>query len=143
MENEEVSLDSLKELDLMFEEIGGNDKLEENAGGFQDLEDGEYEAEIIDAVLKNSKKGFPMIDLTIGVEGGRQTHKYLMLASDTEDKTSRFMSATVTDIQKFGIIEPTISKYVSRINELVGRQFILTVETSKSGYVNKHITDVK
>ena len=143
MENEEVSMDSLKELDAMFEEIGGNDKLEENAGGYQDLEDGVYSAEIISAELKNSKKGFPMIDLTIGTDIGKQSHKYLMLASDTQEKTSRFMSAAVTDIQKFGIVEPTITKYVARLNELVGKQFTLEISTSKSGFVNKHITDVK
>lgn len=138
-ENNEVSLDALKELDTMFEEIGGNDKLEENAGGFQDIEDGVYAAEIVAAELRNSKKGFPMVDLTIGVEGGKQTHKYLMLAGDTAEKTSRSMSATITDIQKFGIVEPTITKYMERLQELVGRQFTLRVETAKSGYVNKHI----
>ena len=143
MEENEVSLDTLKELDTMFEEIGGNDKLEENAGGFQDIEDGVYEAEIASAELRNSKKGFPMVDLTIGVEGGKQTHKYLMLAGDTSDKTSKQMSTTITEIQKFGIVEPTISKYMERLQELVGRQFTLRVETSKSGFVNKHIDDVK
>ena len=143
MEENEVSLDTLKELDTMFEEIGGNDKLEENAGGFQDIEDGVYEAEIASAELRNSKKGFPMVDLTIGVEGGKQTHKYLMLAGDTSDKTSKQMSTTITEIQKFGIVEPTITKYMERLQELVGRQFTLRVETSKSGFVNKHIDDVK
>lgn len=143
MEENEVSLDTLKELDTMFEEIGGNDKLEENAGGFQDIEDGVYEAEIASAELRNSKKGFPMVDLTIGIEGGKQTHKYLMLAGDTSDKTSKQMSTTITEIQKFGIVEPTITKYMERLQELVGRQFTLRVETSKSGFVNKHIDDVK
>ena len=34
----------LNELDAMFADIGGNDKLDENSNSFDNLEDGVYEA---------------------------------------------------------------------------------------------------
>lgn len=128
----------LKELDAMFNDIGGNEKLEENANNFANVEDGVYEAEVINAEYTKSKKDMPMIKIEYGLETGSHFWQYLMLASKDEKSTSQQMSRTVTILRKFGLDSDTITGYVSQLDKLEGRKCKLTLET-KNDYQNAHV----
>ena len=64
-------LKDLQELDSIFQDIGGNEKLEENVGGdFPDIPDGEYSAEVIAAEFTHSKQtNVPMIKVEFAEVG--------------------------------------------------------------------------
>lgn len=128
----------LNELDAMFADIGGNDKLDENANNFDTIEDGEYEAEVINAEYTKSKKDMPMIKIEYGLESGRHHWQYLMLAGKDEKSTSQQMSRTVTVLRKFGLDSNTITGYISQLDKLVGRAVTLTI-TTKNDFQNTHV----
>lgn len=128
----------LNELDAMFADIGGNDKLEENANNFDNIEDGEYEAEIISAEYTKSKKDMPMIKIEYGLENGRHHWQYLMLAGKDEKATSQQMSRTITVLRKFGLDSNTITGYVSQLDKLEGRAVTLTI-TTNNNFQNTHV----
>lgn len=128
----------LNELDAMFADIGGNEKLDENANSFDNIEDGEYEAEVINAEYTKSKKDMPMIKVEYGLESGRHHWQYLMLAGKDEKATSQQMSRTVTVLRKFGLDSKTITGYVSQLDKMVGQRVMLTI-TTKNDYQNTHV----
>jgi len=134
-------MDDLKELDAIFNDIGGNEKLEENAGGFDEIQDGTYNAEIINAEFTHSKDDVPMIKVEFGLEGvNGHVWDYLMLGHKEKDykKTSQAISRTVTKLRQLGLEANDISGYVAQLDKIVGKGLQLTLETSKSGYQNKH-----
>lgn len=128
----------LNELDAMFADIGGNEKLEENSNSFDNIEDGEYEAEVINAEYTKSKKDMPMIKVEYGLENGRHHWQYLMLAGKDEKSTSQQMSRTVTVLRKFGLDSKTITGYVSQLDKMIGRKVMLTI-TTKNDFQNTHV----
>ena len=139
-------MDDLKELDAIFSDIGGNEKLEENAGGFDEIGDGVYNAEIIKAEFTHSKDDVPMIKIEFGLEGvNGHVWDYLMLGHKEKDykKTSAAISRSVTKLRELGLDANDISGYVAQLDKLEGVGLTLTLETSKSGFQNKHYSDVK
>lgn len=139
-------MDDLKELDAIFNDIGGNEKLEENAGGFDEIGDGTYSAEIIKAEWTKSKDDVPMIKVEFGLEGvNGHVWDYLMFGNKDGDykKTSSAISRSVTKLRQLGLEADNISGYVSQLDKLVGKGLTLKLETSKSGFQNKHYEDVK
>lgn len=139
-------MDDLKELDAIFNDIGGNDKLEENAGGFDEIGDGEYNAEIIKAEWTKSKDDVPMIKVEFGLEGvNGHVWDYLMFGHKEKDykKTSAAISRSVTKLRQLGLDANDISGYVAQLDTLVGKGLTLVLETSKSGFQNKSYRDVK
>lgn len=139
-------MDDLKELDAIFSDIGGNEKLEENAGGFDEIKDGEYNAEIIKAEWTKSKDDVPMIKVEFGLEGvNGHVWDYLMFGNKDGDykKTSSAISRSVTKLRQLGLEADNISGYVAQLDQLVGKGLTLKLETSKSGFQNKHYEDVK
>ena len=141
-------LKDLQELDSIFQDIGGNEKLEENVGGdFPDIPDGEYSAEIIAAEFTHSKQtNVPMIKIEFGLEGQTgHVWDYLMLANKDGDlaKTKQAIARSVTKLRELGLDANDISGYVSQLDKLEGVGLTLTLETSKSGFQNKHYSDVK
>lgn len=137
--------DDLKELDLMFAEIGGNEKLEENTNDFASVEDGIYIAEVAKAEFTTSKAGLPMIKLEFALETKAHCWKYLMLAAkpgpDQADNTRRQMSRSVTDLRKFGLEAETISGYIEQLDKIIGVECQLKLET-KNDFQNIHILEV-
>lgn len=125
-------MDDLKELDAMFAEIGGNEKAEEMANSFQGLEDGTYEAEVIEATYGNSQNsGLPMITIVYGISEDTKHRQYLSLANKDGDekKTKAAISRAVTTLRKFGLDSDTITGYVSQLDKLVGRAVTLELST--------------
>ena len=101
-------LKDLQELDSIFQDIGGNEKLEENVGGdFPDIPDGEYSAEIIGAEFTHSKQtNVPMIKIEFGLEGQTgHVWDYLMLANKDGDlaKTKQAIARSVTKLRELGL----------------------------------------
>lgn len=137
--------DDLKELDAMFAEIGGNEKLEENANDFATVEDGTYEAEVVKAEFATSKSNLPMIKLEFALETKAHCWKYLMLAAkpgpDQAENTRRQMSRSITDLRKFGLEADSVSGYVSQLDKLTGVGCTLRLET-KGEFQNVHIEEV-
>lgn len=130
----------LNELDKMFNEIGGNEGAEEMANSFQNLPDGEYEAEVVNAEYKKSKADVPMIVIEYGIEGGKKHYQYLMLADKNQDetKTKSAISRTVTNLKKFGLNEETITGYVSQLDKIIGTSVVLTLNT-RNGFQNTSV----
>ena len=133
--------EDLNELDAMFAEIGGNEKLEENAGGFSEVKDGTYEAEVVSAEYTKSKKDMPMIKIEYALETKQHCWQYLMLAAKDEENTRRQMSRAVTNLRKFGLDADTISGYISQLDKLAGMGCKLTLST-KNEFQNISIDEV-
>lgn len=134
--------EDLRELDAMFSDIGGNEKLEENANSFANIEDGTYEAEVVKAEYAKSKKDMPMIKIEYALETQQHAWQYLMLAAKDEEQTRRQMSRTITNLRKFGLDADSVSGYINQLDKLEGRGCTLTFET-KNDFQNIHIDEVK
>ena len=138
--------EDLNELDALFSEIGGNEKLEENASGFDEIEDGEYAAEIISAEWTKSKADIPMVKIEFGI-AGKNGHvwDYLMFGHKDNDrqKVSQAVSRSVTKLRELGLEGETITDYVQQLDKLEGVRLTLVLDTSKSGFQNKHYENVQ
>ena len=144
---EQDDLNDLKELDAIFQEIGGNEKLEENSNtGFDDILDGEYSAQVLSAEFTRSKQSdTPMIKIEFGLEGQTgHVWDYLMLADKNGDykKTSSAMSRAVTKLRELGLDAKDLPGYIEQLPKLTGVTLTLVLETSKSGFQNKHYENV-
>ena len=147
MEMEQDDLEDLNELDAIFQDIGGNEKLEENSNtGFEDILDGEYSAEVIAAEFTRSKQNnTPMIKIEFGLEGQTgHIWDYLMLADKNGDykKTSSAIARSVTKLRELGLDAKDLKGYVEQLPKLTGVTLTLKLETSKSGFQNKHYENV-
>lgn len=132
--------EDLKELDAMFEEMGGNDKVEENANSFGNIPDGEYNAEILAAEWTKSKDEVPMVKIEFGLEGvSGHVWDYLMFGDKNGDatKASQAVSRSVTKLRQLGLDAETVSGYVAALDQLEGVGLTLELSTSKSGFQNK------
>ena len=138
--------EDLKELDLMFAEIGGNDKLEENSSNSDEISDGEYEAEICKAEWTKSKADVPMVKIEFGLAGvNGHVWDYLMFGDKNKDyqKSSAAISRSVTKLRELGLEGETITDYVTQLFKLEGKRLTLVIETSKSGFQNKSYRNVQ
>ena len=128
MDNED-----LKELDAIFKDMGGVDKVEELANSFENLADGEYIGEIEKFETKNSKSsGKPMAVLTIAVEDGKKEFKYLMLAGNDLKSTQTAVARAVSQLKKLGVNGEKLSDFLSDAEKLVGTRVRLSVKTTVS-----------
>ena len=144
---DQEDLKDLQELDSIFQDIGGNEKLEENVGGdFPDIPDGDYSAEVISAEFGRSKQSnMPMIKIEFGLEGQTgHVWDYLMLANKDGDlaKTKQAIARSVTKLRELGLDATDIPGYVEQLPKLEGTTLTLSLDTSKSGFQNKHYSDV-
>lgn len=131
----------LNELDAMFAEIGGNEGAEEMANSFQNLPDGVYEAEVINAEGATSQNsGMPMIVIEYGLENGKTHRQYLSLANKNGDveKTKSAISRAVTNLRKFGLDSDSIKGYISQLDKMIGKRVTLTL-TTKGEYQNTSV----
>lgn len=128
-----VDSEDLKELDEIFKEMGGVDKLEEFTNTFTQLPDGEYLGEIESFETKNSKKsGKPMGVLTVAVEDGKKEFKYLMLAGEDLKSTQAAVARTVTQLKKLGVEGTQLSDFLDGAEKLVGTKVKLSIKTTVS-----------
>ena len=128
MDNED-----LKELDAIFKDMGGVDKVEELANSFENLPDGEYIGEIEKFETKNSKSsGKPMAVLTIAIEDGKKEFKYLMLAGNDLKSTQTAVARAVSQLKKLGVNGEKLSDFLSDAEKLVGTRVRLSIKTTVS-----------
>lgn len=129
-------MDELNDLDEIFNDIEKNEGVEEAAGGaFKEIEDGEYEAEIIGAEFGNSKKtNARMVTIEYGLEDSRHKWQYLMLDGKDDEQTRRNIATFVTTMKKFGLEGKDIKEYVNQLESLEGRRCTLTLSTGKTGF---------
>lgn len=126
MDNED-----LKELNAIFKDMGGVDKIEDYTSNFDRLPDGDYLGEIEKVSTKNSKKtGRPMMEIIIAVEGGKKEYHYLMLAGKDLKATQTAIARTVTQLKKLGVEGSDVGDFVSGAEALVGTKVNMKVETN-------------
>ena len=135
-------MDDLKELDAIFEEIGGNEKAEKVASGFENAPDCIYDAQVKSAEYKTSKSGKPMVQISYGLENGQNHNQFIMLGGNDEAQTRRNVATFVTIVRKFGLDEEVPSAYIAKLNKLVGREVTLELIT-KNDYQRTSIIEVK
>lgn len=126
MDNED-----LKELNAIFKDMGGVDKVDDYTSNFESLPDGEYLGEIEKVSAKNSKKtGRPMLEIVVAVEEGRKEYVYLMLAGDDLKKTQTAVARAVTQLKKLGVEGIELSDFIEGAIRLTGTRVNLKIETN-------------
>ena len=128
MDNED-----LKELDAIFKDMGGVEKLEDYTNNFENLPDGVYIGEIEKFETKNSKtSGKPMAVITIAVEEGKKEFKYLMLAGEDLTSTRTAVARAVSQLKKLGVDGTELRDFLGNAEKLVGTRVRLTIKTTVS-----------
>ena len=141
MDNED-----LKELNAIFKDMGGVDKVEEYANSYENLPDGEYIGEIEKFETKNSKaSGKPMAVLTIAVEDGKKEFKYLMIAGNDLKSTQTAVARAVSQLKKLGVDGVELGDFLTNAEKLVGTRVRLNIKTTVSKASGKEFrnTDVE
>ena len=135
MDNED-----LKELDAIFKDMGGVEKVEDYTNNFESLPDGNYLGEIEKVSTKNSKKtGRPMMEIIVAVEDGKKEYVYLMLAGEDLKKTQTAVARAVTLLKKLGVEGTDLSDFINGAESLVGTRVNLEIKTN-NGFTNKDLT---
>jgi hypothetical protein len=135
MDNED-----LKELNAIFKDMGGVDKVEDYTSTFEELEDGTYLGEIEKVSTKNSKKtGRPMIEIIVAIDEKRKEYCYLMLAGENLKKTQTAVARAVTQLKKLGVTGTDLEDFINGAIELTGTRVNLKIETN-NGFKNRDLT---
>lgn len=128
MDNED-----LKELNAIFKDMGGVDKVEDYANNFENLPDGDYIGEIEKFETKNSKSsGKPMAVITVAVEDGKKEFKYLMLAGNDLKSTQTNVARAVTQLRKLGVEGVELEDFLTGAEKLVGTKVQMHIKTTVS-----------
>lgn len=123
--------EDLKELNAIFKDMGGVDKVEEYTNSFERLADGEYIGEIEKVSTKNSKKnGRPMLEIIVAVEDGKKEWVYMMLAGEDLKKTQTAVARTVTNLKKLGVNGVELEDFINGAIELTGTRVNVKIETN-------------
>ena len=128
--------DDLSELNAIFKDMGGVDKVEDYTNNLENLPDGNYVGEIEKFETKNSKSsGKPMAVITIAVEDGKKEFKYLMLAGEDLKSTQTAVARAVTQLKKLGVEGVELGDFLDGAEKLVGTRVNMTIKTtiSKAG----------
>lgn len=135
MDNED-----LKELNAIFKDMGGVEKVEDYTSNFEELPDGTYLGEIEKVSTKNSKNtGRPMMEIVIAIEDGKKEYVYLMLAGKDLKATQTAVARAVTQLKKLGVDGIELGDFISGAESLVGKRVNLKIETNGT-YKNRDLT---
>ena len=135
MDNED-----LKELNAIFKDMGGVEKVEDYTSSYEELEDGTYLGEIEKVSTKNSKKtGRPMMEIIVAIDEKRKEYCYLMLAGENLKKTQTAVARAVTQLKKLGVEGTELEDFINGAIELTGTRVNLKIETN-NGFRNKDLT---
>lgn len=125
--------DDLKELNAIFKEMGGVEKIEDFTNNYENLPDGTYEGEIEKFETKNSKtSGKPMAVITVAVSEGKKEFKYLMLAGTDLKSTQTAVARAVSQLRKLGVSGTELEDFLTNAEKLVGTKVILNIKTTQS-----------
>lgn len=126
MDNED-----LKELNAIFKDMGGVEKVEDYTNNFERLEDGTYIGEIEKVSTKNSKKtGRPMIEIIVAVDEKNKEYVYLMLAGKDLKATQTAVARAVTQLKKLGVTGTELEDFINGAIELTGTRVSMKIETN-------------
>ena len=126
MDNED-----LKELNAIFKDMGGVDKVEDYTSNFEILADGTYIGEIEKVSTKNSKKtGRPMIEIIVAVDEKTKEYTYLMLAGKDLKATQTAVARAVTQLKKLGVTGTELEDFINGAIELAGTRVSMKIETN-------------
>lgn len=138
MDNED-----LKELNAIFKDMGGVDKVEEYTSSFENLPDGTYIGEIEKFETKNSKStGKPMAVITVAVEDGKKEFKYLMLAGNDLKSTQVAVARAVKQLKTLGVEGVELEDFLNNAEKLVGTRVQLKIKTTVSKASGKEFRNV-
>ena len=133
MDNED-----LKELNAIFKDMGGVEKVESYANNFTNLPDGNYIGEIEKVYTANSKtSGKPMLAIKIAIEDGKSDTKFLMLAGNDLKSTQTAVARAVSQLKKLGVDGVELGDFLSGAEKLVGTRVNYKVETTISKTTGK------
>ena len=125
--------DDLSELNAIFKDMGGVEKVEDYTTNFENLPDGSYVGEIEKFETKNSKSsGKPMAVITIAVEDGKKEFKYLMLAGEDLKLTQTAVARAVTQLKKLGVDGVELGDFLDNAEKLVGTRVNINIKTTVS-----------
>ena len=125
--------DDLSELNAIFKDMGGVDKVEDYTNNFENLPDGNYIGEIEKFETKNSKSsGKPMAVITVAVEDGKKEFKYLMLAGEDLKSTQTAVARAVSQLKKLGVEGVELGDFLDGAETLVGTRVNMTIKTTTS-----------
>jgi hypothetical protein len=126
MDNED-----LKELNAIFKDMGGVEKVEDYTSNFERLADGTYIGEIEKVSTKNSKKtGRPMIEIIVAVDEKNKEYTYLMLAGKDLKATQTAVARAVTQLKKLGVTGTELEDFINGAIELAGTRVSMKIETN-------------
>lgn len=126
MDNED-----LKELNAIFKDMGGVEKVEDYTSNFERLADGTYIGEIEKVSTKNSKKtGRPMIEIVVAVDEKNKEYTYLMLAGKDLKATQTAVARAVTQLKKLGVTGTELEDFINGAVELPGTRVSMKIETN-------------
>lgn len=126
MDNED-----LKELNAIFKDMGGVEKVEDYTSNFEKLADGTYIGEIEKVSTKNSKKtGRPMIEIVVAVDEKTKEYTYLMLAGKDLKATQTAVARAVTQLKKLGVTGTELEDFINGAIELTGTRVVMKIETN-------------
>ena len=125
--------EDLSELNAIFKDMGGVEKVEDYTNNFENLPDGEYIGEIEKFETKNSKSsGKPMAVITVTVEDGKKEFKYLMLAGEDLKSTQTAVARAVSQLKKLGVDGVELEDFLTGAEKLVGTKVSLNIKTTVS-----------
>ena len=128
-----IDRDDLSELNAIFKDMGGVEKVEDFTNNFEKLPDGNYIGEIESVESKNSKNtGRPMIDVVVAVEDGKKEYLHLMLAGKDLKATQTAIARTVSQLKKLGVdvSSNNIEVITSEAEKLVGARVNMEIKTT-------------
>ena len=128
-----IDRDDLSELNAIFTDMGGVEKVEDFTNNFEKLPDGNYIGEIESVESKNSKNtGRPMIDVVVAVEDGKKEYLHLMLAGKDLKATQTAIARTVSQLKKLGVdvSSNNIEVITSEAEKLVGTRVNMEIKTT-------------
>lgn len=139
-----IDREDLSELNAIFEDMGGVEKVEDFTNNFEKLPDGEYVGEIESVESKNSKNtGRPMIDVVVAVEEGKKEYLHLMLAGKDLKATQTAIARTVNQLRKLGVdvSSNNIETITNEAEKLVGTRVNMDIKTTgASNFRNVSLT---
>lgn len=130
-----IDTGDLSELNAIFKDMGGVEKIEDYTNSFEQLPDGDYIGEIEKVEDKNSKNsGKPMLDIVIAVEGGTKEWRHLMLAGENLKKTQAAIARTVKQLKELGVDVSSndITTIINNSYELVGTRVNMEIKTTNN-----------
>ena len=129
----EMDKEDLAELNAIFKEMGGVEKVEDYTSTFEELEDGTYVGEIDSVTTKNSKKtGRPMLEIVVAIDEKTKEYCYLMLAGENLKKTQTAVARAVTQLKKLGVTGSELEDFINGAMDLVGTKVNLKIETNNN-----------